>query len=599
MKRLLILTVSLLVSTACQNSGNIQQEARQFIDAYTNKYQKLYYNTSLAEWASNTHIVKGDSSNAIATRKAKEALASFTGSEENIKKIQKFLKQKEKLTDLQVRQLKTMLYKAADNPGTVPKLVKERIKVETEQNEKLFGFDFQIDGKSVTTNEIDEILRTETHPEKRLKAWTTSKEVGKILKKGLADLQRLRNSTVQALNYPDYFTYQVSAYEMSTEEMIQLNEQLVRDIWPLYRELHTYARYELAKKYGAKEVPDMLPAHWLPNRWGQDWNAMVSIQGMDLDGILKQKTAEWLTHQGERFYVSLGFSELPESFWDKSSLYPLPKDAGYKKNNHASAWHLDLDKDVRSLMSVVPNADWYETVHHEYGHVYYFITYSNPDVPILLRNGANRAFHEAIGSLMGLAAMQKPFLAHLNLLPENSRTDQTQKLLKEALNYIIFIPWSSGVMTRFEHDLYAENLPVDQYNQRWWELKKKYQGIVPPSPRGEDYCDAASKTHITNDAAQYYDYALSQVLFFQFHDYISRTILNQDPHATNYYGNEEVGEFLRKIMYPGASRDWQQLLQEKLGENMNAQAMLNYFRPLMDYLKKVNKGRKYTLPRTI
>jgi peptidyl-dipeptidase A len=52
------------------------------------------------------------------------------------------------------------LYKAADNPQTVPELVKQRIAAETEQTEKLYGFDFKIAGNSVTTNQIDEMLRT-------------------------------------------------------------------------------------------------------------------------------------------------------------------------------------------------------------------------------------------------------------------------------------------------------------------------------------------------------------------------------------------------------------------------------------------------------
>src|SRR5690606_24240188 len=163
-----------------------------------------------------------------------------------------------------------------------------------------------------------------------------------------------------------------------------------------------------------------------------------------------------------------------------------------KKNNHASAWHLDLDRDVRSLMSVEPNPSWWETTHHELGHIYYYMEYTNPDVPLVLRRGANRAFHEAVGSLLGLASLQKPFLAGRGLLPEgakDSETDDTQALLKEALNYVVFIPWSAGVMTEFERDLYAENLSADQFNERWWELKQQYQGIAPPTERGAQYAD--------------------------------------------------------------------------------------------------------------
>lgn len=572
-----------------------QQEAQAFLDSYTTTFQGLYTKSAEAEWASNTRIVEGDSTNAVATRKANEALAAFTGSVENIEQARKFLEQKDKLTPLQVKQFEAILYAAANNPQTVPDVVKARIKAETEQTEKLYGYDFKLGGKSVTTNDIDNILKTENDVKKRLAAWNASKEVGPGLKTGLLNLRDLRNKTVQNLGYDDYFTYQASDYGMTREEMMDMMEQINKELLPLYRELHTYARYELAKKYGEKQVPDYLPAHWLPNRWGQDWSPMVEVKGIDLDGVLKTKGDKWLVEQAERFYVSLGFDKLPESFYTKSSLYPLPPNAGYKKNNHASAWHMDLDKDVRCLMSVEPNAEWYETTHHELGHIYYYITYTNPDVPVLLRGGANRAYHEAIGSLMGLAAMQKPFLAELQLIDKNTQTDEVQALLKEALSYVTFIPFAAGVMSEWEHDFYAKNLPADQLNKRWWELAKKYQGMVPPTNRGENYLDAATKTHINDDAAQYYDYALSYVILFQLHDHIAKNILKQNPHATNYYGNKEVGKFLHDIMYPGASADWREMLKEKTGEELSAKAMVAYFQPLMDYLKQQNKGRKYTM----
>src|SRR5690606_4122121 len=216
--------------------------------------------------------------------------------------------------------------------------------------------------------------------------------------------------------------------------------------------------------------------------------------------------------------------------------------------------------------------------------------------PPLLREGANRAFHEAVGSLMGLAAMQEPFLAHLGLLAaaegDSVRKEElkVQALLKEALNYVVFIPFSAGVMTSFEHDLYADSLKKDEFNERWWTLSEKFQGIAAPTPRGEAFCDAASKTHINNDAAQYYDYALSNVILFQLHDYIAKNILNTDPRNTNYYGNKEVGAFLSKILSPGATKDWRVLLQETTGEELSAKAMLSYFEPLMEYLKKENQG---------
>jgi peptidyl-dipeptidase A len=596
----LLLAILLLVAfipggQPTARAENVRDDAQKFIDQFTAEWLQLRYVYSQASWNSNTRIVEGDEANAKAENLALERLTAFTGSKANIERATALLKQQDKLTPLQVKQLKGILYMAAEYPEIAKEMVKERIAAETAQTEKLYGFDFKIDGKSVTPNQIDEILRTSNDPAERRKAWESSKEVGKVLKDGLARLQKLRNGTVRPLGYSSYINYQISDYGLTGEEMMQLLDKFNRELRPLYRELHTYARYELAKRYN-QPVPDQIPADWLPNRWAQDWSSMVKVEGMNIDDALKSKTPEWIVKQAEQFYVSLGFPQLPKSFYEKSSLYPLPDGAAYKKNNHASAWHLDLQNDLRSLMSVEPNAEWYETAHHELGHIYYYVSYTNKDVPPLLREGANRAYHEAIGTMIGLAATQQPFLEGRGLAPKNAKVDQTQVLLKEALNYFAYMPFATGTMSRFEYDLYENNLPKEQYNQRWWELALKYQGVVPPTPRGEEYCDACTKTHINDDAGQYYDYAIANVLLFQLHDHIARKILKQDPHATNYYGSKAVGDFLRKIMSPGSSRDWRAVLKETTGEDLSAKAMLRYFEPLMDYLKKVNAGRKYTLP---
>ena len=590
-----ILLLACNTTSDAPTAPSITQEVQTYLDEYNTTYQALLIDAAEYAWKLNTMIKEGDTITSKLATEAEEKMVKYTGSKVNIEKATEFLANKDSLSDLQVRQLQAILYNAGGNPETAGEIVKKKIAADTKQTEDLFGYDFQLDGKSVTTNDLDAILKTSSQLDERLKAWEASKEVGKGLKDGLLNLRELRNKSVQALGYDDYFAYQVSDYGMTTQELRDVCHDMMKDLWPLYRELHTWARYTLAEKY-KQDVPEMLPAHWLPNRWGQDWAALVNVEGLNLDPVLSEKSAEWIVEEGEKFYVSLGFDSLPASFYEKSSLYPLPEGADYKKNNHASAWHMDNDKDVRSLMSIVPNTEWWGTTLHELGHIYYYMTYTNDDVPVILRGGANRAYHEAMGSLMGLAALQEPFLVHLGLMPENTETDKSMALLKEALEFVVLIPWGAGVMTDFEYELYSNNLAPDQLNEKWWELKKKYQGIAPPSPRSAEYCDAASKTHINNDPAQYYDYSMSNILLFQFHVHIAENILQQDPHATNYYGNKEIGAFLKKLMYPGASVDWREHLKNSIGSEMSAKAMVNYFEPLMAYLKKENTGRTHTLP---
>ncbi len=602
MKKILLAAIIISTLISCKTEPKVDEtiknDAQAFLDSYTETFKKLYYASAEAEWAANTHIVEGDTINAYNVQVANEAYAKFTGNKEVIEKTRAFLDKKDNLDITQIRQLEGILYSAANNPETVSAVVKNRIAAENAQNEALFGFNFKVDGNSVSTGDIDKVLRESNDEATRLKNWEASKEVGAGLKDGLENLVSLRNETVQALGYDDYFSYQVSEYGMTRGEMMVEMKKMVQEVWPLYRELHTWARYNLAGKFG-EDVPEYLPAHWLPNRWGQDWSSLVNVEGLDLDAVLKDKDPKWMVKEGENFFVSVGFEPLPASFYEKSSMYNLPEGATYKKNNHASAWHMDLENDLRSLMSIDPTAKYYETIHHELGHIYYYQAYTNPDVPPLLRGGANRGYHEAIGSLLGLAAMQKPFLAAKGLVDVDAKVDETQSLLKDALHYIVFLPFSAGVMSEFENSLYAENLPKDEYNKKWWTLAKKYQGMIPPSERGEEFCDAASKTHINNDAAQYYDYAISYILLFQFHDHISKNILKQDPHATNYFGSKEVGTFLYDIMKQGSNCDWNEVLKDNLGSGMSAKPMLDYFEPLMVYLKEQNTGRTHTLPEKI
>ena len=373
MKKIIIALICLTIINSCSNTKNekaIQKDVQTYLDAYNVAFQKLLIANNEAQWKLNTMIIDGDTITAQIATKTGEAFAQFTGSKENIEKAKTYLKSKDQLTPLQIKQLETILFMAGGNPEVAGDVVKQRIKAETDQTGLLYGFKYLLKGKEVTTNNIDEILRNSNVLDDRLAAWNTSKEVGKTLKTGLENLRNLRNKSVQALEYKDFFAYQAAEYGMSSDEVMQSCNLMINDVWPLYRELHTWARYELAAKY-KQPVPEYLPAHWLPNRWGQDWTAMVNAEGINLDEALKTKSPEWIVQQGEAFYKSLGFNALPKSFYEKSSLYPLPAEAKYKKNNHASAWHIDNDKDVRSLMSVEPNTEWWGTALHELGHIYY------------------------------------------------------------------------------------------------------------------------------------------------------------------------------------------------------------------------------------
>ena len=589
---LLVLGVTILTTTPTfAADANTKRDVAKFLEFYNRAYQRLYTANTEAQWKSMTDVTPEHTGQRIG---ADEAMASFCGNPYVIESAKNFLKSKDQLDALSVRELRAILRRAAESPGTIPEIVTKRVTAEARQSATMDGFEFKwqrpgaTNIEPITANQIDTLLDSSTNLSERLAVWKASKESGVALKPGLLELRDLRNRVAREMGHSSFFALQVSAFDMSSEEMRKLLDQLTQDLRPLYLQLHCWARYELAKKYG-QPVPKLIPAHWLNNRWSQEWPGLVA--GIDLDPLMTNKSPEWIVKQAVNYGESLGFPKVPASFWTKSDLYELPPDAKRKKNTHASAWHLNLEQDVRSLQNIRSDYTWFATAHHELGHIFYQLAYARPEVPYILRDGASPAMHEAMAETLAVSPGQLPYLRQTGVVPADMKFDDTQWLLNLALDQVVFIPWSAGVMGTWEHDFYEDNLSAGQLNKRWWDYVAKYQGVAPPEPRGEQFCDAATKTHINDDPAQYYKYSIAFAIKWQLHMHICKTILKQDPHSANYYGNKEAGEFLLKIMRQGATRDMRTVVKEATGEEISAKPMLEYFQPLMSWLQEQNKGR--------
>jgi peptidyl-dipeptidase A len=579
------LTLSLSNGFAA-DANPTQERADRFLLLVNSAYKSLVTLEGNAQWKALTDVSPIHDAGSEAASKAR---AAFTGDPVLINEAKALLLKRHELNELTIRELQQLLLAAAEGPMTNPKLVADRIDAEVAQASTLNGFEFKLAGKPITVNEIDNLLNSSTDLKERQAVWEASKESGKALKPGLVKLRDLRNGVAKELDYPDYFALQVAGYGMTTEEMIKMQDEFMRELRPLYLQLHTWVKYKLAEKY-RQPVPKRIPAHWINNRWSQEWGGLS--EGADLTPFFKDRTPEWVAKSSEQFYVGLGFPALPQSFWEKSDLYPVPAGDKRKKNTHASAWHVDLESDLRSLQSIEANPWWFSTNHHEFGHIYYFMAYTRPEVPALLRTGANPAFHEGFGELTALASGMAPYLKQLGILPADFKVDENAFLLNNALvPGVPFIFWASGVMAHWEADVYAKNLPADQWNARWWQYVRDFQGVEPPAARSEEWCDAATKTHINDTPCYYYSYAIAQVFKYQLNDYIAKKILKQPPQSCNYAGNKEVGAFFRKIMEKGKTEDWRKVIKEATGEELSTRAMVEYYAPLMKWLQEQNKGR--------
>ncbi len=443
-----------VAAAAGKRAAPVQKEAEVFLATVTGLISPVANSTNIADWQAATDVTPEHTGQRSG---ADKALAALVGSTAIIDKTKTMLKSEKQLDDVTARQLRKLLLGAAESPGTIPEVVARRVELEAKQSGILDGYTFCLQPKGntcarpITANDIDDVLKKSRDLAERQRVWTVSKEIGRPLKPGLVELVKLRNQVAREMGYHSYFALKVADYGMTVDEMMKLLADTLATTKPLYDGLHCWAKNQLATRY-KRPTPRLIPAHWIGNRWAQSWPGMV--EATSLDPFFKGASPESIIKSSESFYVSLGFPKLPPSFWERSDLFPVPPGVARKKNSHASAWHIDRAQDVRSLMSVLPNEQWFGTSHHELGHIYYFLAYSRPEVPFLLREGANRAFHEAIGELAKLASQQTPYLVKVGVIPAGKEPDPSGWLLQSALDSIVFLPWSAGTMSHFERDLY-------------------------------------------------------------------------------------------------------------------------------------------------
>jgi peptidyl-dipeptidase A len=255
---------------------------------------------------------------------------------------------------------------------------------------------------------------------------------------------------------------------------------------------------------------------------------------------------------------------------------------------HASAWDIDNQKDVRLKMCIEITDEDFATVHHELGHNYYQMAYA-PQPP-LYQNGANDGFHEAIGDAIALSVTPE-YLKKIGLIdrvPDSSA--DIGLLLQQALDKVAFLPFGY-LVDQWRWKVFSGEIGPEDYNRGWWELRRKYQGIAPPSPRSEKDFDAGAKYHVA-DNTPYARYFLATILQFQFHRALCHEAGYSGPlNRCSIYGNKQAGARLIQMLKMGQSRPWPEALKALTGEDkMDASALLDYFAPLKQWLDEQNRA---------
>lgn len=590
--------------TACQPSSTRQgasankKNAEEFIAEVNQGYLDIYRETNAAQWAYVTYI---NEDTALLASKANERMMAFEkeilGEARHYKNQPMSSATAKAYTNLTLG--KTLL------PPDTPAERAELARLGTNM-EGIYGAGKYCKPKAGRAgeqecrdlNQLSDVLVKSRNYDELLDAWTGWRTVAPAYKNDYVRFVELANAGAAAYGFSDLGASWKSGYDMPSADFEAEVERLWSQVEPLYKSLHCKVRTDLAKHYGTNKVPldQPIPAHLLGNMWSQQWGSIYDlvtpypgVGDLDVTAALvkSKKDAVAIAKTAENFFTSLGLRSLPPSFWEKSML-TKPRDR--EVVCHASAWTMDAKEDVRIKECIEPTEVEFETIHHELGHIYYFLAYN--DKPYLFQNGANDGFHEAIGDTIVLS-MTPGYLKTIGLIDkvENSHQAVINQQMKLALDKVAFLPFGK-IIDQWRWQVFAGKVKPEDYNKSWWQLVNQYQGIRSAVPRSENDFDAGAKYHIAANVP-YTRYFIAHILQFQFHKALCDAAGFKGPlHECSIYNSKEAGAKLQALLAAGASKPWQDVLQEAIGtRDMDASAILDYFAPLKSWLDEQNKGQ--------
>mgnify|MGYP001811889540 FL=1 len=568
------------------------ETAEEFVARANAELAELLKETGAAEWVRSTYITEDTA--VIAAAASEKYAAWHSGMVQQALQYEGLELDAQTRRALELLKLGTSLSTPAD-----PAKRKELTLIATEL-EGMYGAGqyCRNDNDCQSLSELEDILANSRDYDELTEAWQGWRTIAPPMREKYQRYVELVNEGAGELGYNDLGEMWRAGFDMSPAQFEQETSRLWEQVKPLYDELHCHVRARLGDVYGADKVPQdgPIPAHLLGNMWSQGWSFIYDllepypgVADLDVDTTLKTKnySPQEMVRSAENFYVSLGMSRLPDTFWERSQ-FTKPRDRDVVC--HASAWGLDGGNDLRIKMCIKQTYDELRTIYHELGHNYYQGAYK--DQPPLFKGGAHAGFHEAIGDTVTLS-MTPQYLAEVGLVASAEESEQAviNRQMQMALDKIAFLPFGK-LIDEWRWGVFSGQIAPEDYNKTWWELRTRYQGIAAPVARSEADFDPGAKYHVPSNVS-YTRYFLAHILQFQFQRSLCEIAGHEgDLASCSVYGSKEAGARFYAMLESGQTEPWQDALEKLTGtREMDATAIIDYFAPLMAYLKEQNAGR--------
>ena len=595
----MVSAASLVIGCGQNNDhGNLRdlqptETAKQFVSRIEEEGGQLNKEVSAAYWVRSTYITPDT---AILAAKAGERALTF---ESNMVKQAKQFRSAEMDTDT-ARAIELMLRGSSAPAPNDPALRAELSAILTDMEGQYGAGKYcNAAGECRELQELESVLAKSRDYDELLDVWSGWRQVSPPYRQQYQRFVEIGNQGAKDFGYSNLADLWQGGYDMESDAFVKESRRLWGQVKPFYDELHCYVRGRLSDTYGVDKVPNegLIPAHLLGNMWSQTWDNVYDIAepysgvaSLDVTAALIDQGYDELemTQTAESFFTSLGLPALPDSFY-QNSMIKKPRDRNVVC--HASAWDIDNGNDPRIKQCVEINEEQLETLHHELGHIYYYLMYK--DQPSVFKGGAHDGFHEAIGDTIQLS-MTPAYLKEKGLISETVESYEAtiNKQMKMALQKIAFLPFGK-MIDEWRWQVFSGEIAPEDYNAGWWRLREEYQGIAAPVARSEADFDAGAKYHIPGNTP-YTRYFLSFIMQFQFHKALCNVAGFKGPlHECSIYDNKAAGKKLGDMLAMGQSKPWPEAMNALTGQRgMDGSAIIDYFVPLNAWLKSENEGQQ-------
>jgi peptidyl-dipeptidase A len=545
----IVLTISILWSCKSKQE-KMENRLKAFISAFEARSVPLYRENALASWNAN---ITGTNEDFAKSEKASFEYAKIFTDSISFAELKKIIESQTVQDPLLVRQLE-LLYNGYLGGQVDPVLIAEQIRMESEISKKYANFRVDINGKQMSDNEVEGILKNSISSKELQKAWEGSKMIGPVVAVDVIKLVKHRNKIAQKIGFSNYHEMSLKLSGQDPAEVTQIFDELDNLTRENFGQLKGEIDSYFAKRFKIN-VSDLRPWHY-QNRYFQEAPEIYSV---DFDKYYEKQDPVKLA---SAYYNGIGLNV--DAILVKSDLYEKPG-----KNQHAFSTDIDRSGDVRTLDNIRPDSYWMNTILHELGHGVYSY-YNDMTLPFSLRDAAHSFTTEAIANMFGRLATNPKWMTDMNIIAKEESekiSDDSRKSLR--LQMLVFSRWAQ-VMYRFEKSMY-EN-PDQNLNQLWWDMVEKYQMMTRPEER--DMPDWATKIHVALYPCYYHNYLLGELLASQIANYISTNVSKSE----SFIGEKAVGDYLReKIFMPGARYKWNDMIEKATGEKLTAKYYAKQF----------------------